>query len=231
MNRYGWIAVVGVAMVMLPATLAAQTEPYLTPPPGPGGAPASTEAQPSEGPSSMRDTLGDPGLTGRQMNDREFLRTATEAGIADVHLGQLAQEKGSPEVKTFAQQIVADHTAFNKDIATIADRLGVLLPGKMGKEDQAEFNKLVGLSGKDFDKEYLSYIIQSHWKKLHDFYIESSAASDPDLATTVVKSIRVMRDHLGMIEKAAKDEDITLPPRPPRPPRANAAPAAPAAKK
>ena len=59
--------------------------------------------------------------------------------------------------------------------------MGVMLPKKMNKEDQAEYDKLNGLSGKDFDTEYLTYIVKAHWQTLHSFYMEATAAADPDL--------------------------------------------------
>ena len=110
----------------------------------------------------MRETLGAPGVRGQQLADKEFLHTATEDGIADVKLGQLAVEKGGPDVKTLAQKMVDDHTAINKDMATVADALGVLLPKKMNKDDQAEYDKLNGLAGKDFDTEYIIFITKAH---------------------------------------------------------------------
>jgi hypothetical protein len=47
--------------------------------------------------------------------------------------------------------------------------------------------------------------------------MEASVAADPGLATEVVKAMRVMHDHLGMITQVAAQDGITLPPRPPRP--------------
>jgi putative membrane protein len=242
MNNTRWIAIVGAAAMLLPpAALVAQadqgasqqTEPQgaMTPgetqtTPGPNGA---TGAQP-EVPSSMRETLGAPGLMGRQMADKEFLRTATQEGIADVKLGQLAGEKGGPDVKTFAQKIVPDHQAIDKALATIADSLAILLPNKMSKDDQAEYDKLNRLSGKAFDTEYLTFILKTHWTMVYDFYMEASAAVDPELAAEVVKAMQTMHTHLGMIAQVAKEEGIALPPRP-RLARPAAAPAAPAAKK
>jgi predicted outer membrane protein len=45
----------------------------------------------------------------------------------------------------------------------VADSLGVMLPKKLNKDEQAEYDKLNGLSGKDFDTEYLTYIVKAHW--------------------------------------------------------------------
>jgi putative membrane protein len=238
MRRSGWIAIVGAAALLLPPALVAQADQTEQ-----QGAMPSVETQTApvptgatggvipETPGSMRETLGAPGLTGRQMADKEFLRTATLEGIADVKLGQLAGEKGSPAVKTFAQKIVADHETMNKDLAKVADSLGVMLPGKMSKDDQAEYDKLNGLSGKNFDTEYLTFILKAHWTKLHDFYMEASVAADPGLAAEVVKDMQTMRGHLGMINQVASQEGITLPPRPPRPANPAAEPSPTAAKK
>jgi putative membrane protein len=226
MKKISWIALVGAAVVLLPSALVAQVYPGLSQPGSQQGTtPSSGPAQPAD--SSMRETLGAPGVRGQQMADQQFLRTATEDGIADVKLGQLAIEKGGPDVKTLAQKLVDDHTAINKELATVADSLGVLLPKKSNKDDHAEYAKLNGLAGKDFDTEYIPFILKAHWKTLHDFYMEASVAADPGLAAVVVQAMRTMHDHLGLIAQVAKQDGIALPPRPPRPPRSGGTPPAP----
>lgn len=237
-------AVIAVAVLLLPSVLAAQTDPNMTP--GSGGspfpqAPSSFPQSPSQGnqpgsqpgstangtqvgqPASMRDSLGAPGQVGQQILDKQFVRTAVEDGLADVKLGTLAMEKGGPDVKEAAQKMVDDHTAMNKEMGTVADALGVSLPKKVNKDVQAEYEKLNGLSGKDFDTEYLTFIVKAHWQNLHTFYMEASVAADPDLQSQVVKDMGTMHEHLGVISKAAKAEGITLPPRPPRQAPANTA--------
>lgn len=176
--------------------------------------PLGSQTSPS---SAMRDTLGAPGQTGQQMMDKQFMRNAAQGGMADVKLSTLAVEKGGPDVKELAQRMVDDHTSINKDMATVADAVGVMLPKKISKEDQAEYDKLNGLSGKDFDAEYLTYMAKSHYQDLHAFHMEASVAADPGLQTEVVKALGMMHDHIVMIAKLAKEEGVTLPPRPARP--------------
>jgi putative membrane protein len=233
------VAVLAAAVVLAPGMLMAQMDqpgmpgqsvgptPYPQSPQGlnqPTNQPGSTPATGSQMPttSSMPDSLGAPGQTGQQMMDKQFMRNAAEGGLADVKLGTLAVEKGSPAVKTLAQEMIDDHTAMNKDMAGVADALGVMLPKKINKESQAEYEKLNGLSGKDFDTEYVSYMAKMHYQDLHAFHMEASVAADPDLATEVVKALGMMHQHLGLIAKLAKDQDITLPPRPARPTATNA---------
>lgn len=229
------IAMVG-AIVLLPVALAAQMDPTSNPgvspypqspqgmnqPAGPPGSNAPTGSQTIQ-PGSMRDSLGAPGETGQQMVDKQFLRTAVETGIADVKLAELASQKGGPDVKTLAKQLIDDHTAINTDLGDAADAIGVMLPRKMNKDEQAEYDKLNGLSGKDFDTEYLTYILKAHWQTLHSFYMEASGAGNADLQTQVTKAMSTMHQHVGLITKAATAEGITLPPRPPRPSAATVA--------
>jgi putative membrane protein len=230
-------AVIAVAVFLLPTVLAAQTDPNQMP--GTGGgpfpqAPPSFPQSPGQGnppgstqngtqPGSTRDSLGSPGQMGQQILDKQFVRTATENGLADVKLGTLAVEKGGPDVKEAAQRMVDDHTAMNKEMDTLADALGVLPPKKLNKASQAEYDKLNGLSGKDFDTEYLTFIAKAHWQNQHAYYMEATSAADPDLQTQVLKDLGMMRQHLGLISKAATAEGITLPPRPPRPTAPNSA--------
>jgi putative membrane protein len=213
------IAVLAAAVVLAPSALVAQTDPNSMNPPPPNG---GQGAVPPPGgvtnpPTSMRDTLGAPGQTGQEMVDKQFLRTAAEGGLAEVKLGMLATQKGGPEVKDLGQKMVDDHTAINKDMGGVADTLGVMLPKKMNKDDQAEYDKLNGLSGDAFDKEYIFFMAKAHREDLHAFRTEASVAVDPGLQAEVVKASMVILHHLQMVTKLAADKGVVLPPRPPRP--------------
>jgi putative membrane protein len=232
------VAIVAVALALAPSVLFAQADPNAgpgSPIAGPQGGPAGMSTVqpgiPNSGTaagnsSSMRDTLGAPGETGQQMVDKQFVRTAAQGNVAEIKLATLALQKGSPNVKAFAQMIIDDHTAMNKDMGNVADSLGVMLPKKLSKDDQAEYDKLNGLSGKDFDTEYILYTAKAHRQDLHDFRMEAAVASDPDLETEVMKASTTMRNHMQAIAKLATDEGVTLPPRPPRPAATTSAPPA-----
>lgn len=216
-------AVIAAGVLLLPSVLVAQTDatqPTFPQSPQQGNQPGSTSNPSLVGqPSSMRDSLGNPGQMGQQILDKQFVHSAEEGGLGDVKLGTLALQKGGPDVKDLAQKMIDDHSAMNKEMETVADALGVMPAKKLSKEDQAEYEKLNGLSGKDFDTEYLTYTVKAHWATLHNFYMEASAAADPDLQSVVIKDLGTMHQHLNLIAKAATAEGITLPPRPPRPAR------------
>ena len=178
----------------------------------------TSQAQPIRPPSQMpsspstQDSAPNSGDVGQIMEDKMFLRKAAEGGIAEVKLGQLAAQKAnSDDVKAFGQKMVDDHTKLNTDIAQVADSMGVMLPKSMNKEDQAEYDKLNGLSGNDFDVEYLSFMVKDHHQDLRAFRIEAASHADPALHDAVVQAEGVIHDHKVMVDKLARAKGIPVP--------------------
>ena len=159
-------------------------------------------------------TAGSGANPDQTVRDRMFLRKAAEGGMAEVQLGQLAAQKGSSDdVKAFGQKMVTDHTQLNNDIKPIADQMGVMLPKKLKKDDQAEYDKLSAMAGEDFDKEYLTFMVKDHHADLREFRQEDMAVQDPTLKAAVDKGLGVIREHTQMVDKLAKDKGIPVPQR------------------
>lgn len=69
----------------------------------------------------------------------DFVEAATEAGIAEVVTGKLAQEKSqNTEIKTFAQQMVTDHTQANQKLGDIARKLDISVPDEAAITDKVK---------------------------------------------------------------------------------------------
>lgn len=202
------VAFLGFAVASIPAVLPAQiqSDPMA---PAPTGVP-SRQTQNTN--PSMQDSSPMNGMTGQMMEDRMFLRKAAEGGLAEVQLGQLAAEKaGSDDVKTLGQKMVNDHTAINQQMEPIADSMGVMLPKKLNKKDQAEYNKLNDLSGNNFDTEYLTCIVKDHHKDLHEFREEAATTADPTLRDVVTRAAGVIKQHIMMVDKLAQEKGIATP--------------------
>jgi putative membrane protein len=196
------VALVG-TLLLSPLMLFAQFDPMPQAQPGKPQPPGSPSTQDS-GPNS--------GDVGQVMAEKMFLRKAAEGGIAEVKLGQLAVDKaGSDEVKEFGQKMIDDHTKLNNDMAQVADTLGIMLPKSMSKEDQAEYDKLKGLSGNDFDTEYLTFMVKDHHQNQHEFRLEAASRTDPALHDAVVNAERVIHDHTVTVDKLARARGIPVP--------------------
>jgi len=144
--------------------------------------------------------------------DRMFIRTASEGGLAEVQFGQLAAQKGNTDaVKKFGQRMVDDHTKLNNDMDAIAENMGARTAKKLGRKEQAEYDKLNGLSGAAFDNEYITMMVMDHRQDLQAFQHEFEVVSDPALKTAIEHTVRVIYRHLQMIEQIAKDQNVSVP--------------------
>ena len=89
--------------------------------------------------------------------DKQFLTKASQGGYDEVQLSKLAETKATnPQVKAFAHKMVVEHTALAARMQPFAQAWGLTPPTSMDSDHQAEFDKLNGLSGADFDKEYMN---------------------------------------------------------------------------
>ena len=177
----------------------------------PSGAPQPRASRQNQTPS-MQDSTANNGQTPQMIHDKIFLRKAAQGGIAEVQFGKLAAQKAASEdVKSFAQQMVDDHTEMNKEMEPVADNLGVKLPSHLNKENQAEYEKLQGLSGEAFDNEYLTIMVQDHHKDLRAFRLEAANGQDPALKNVVSKGERMIHDHMKMVDKLARNKGLVVP--------------------
>src|SRR5688500_18752963 len=70
--------------------------------------------------------------------DQGFAQNAALGGLAEVELSQLAITKATnTEVKQFAQMMVADHSAANSELKTLATAKGLVLPTELDAEHKA----------------------------------------------------------------------------------------------
>ena len=197
--------------------------------PNPASNTQSNQSQQQQpGSVSMQDSTGGSDANIGLMRDKQFLRKAAEAGVADVELGKLAAERGNTaDVKAFGQKMVDDHGALNQQIATVADGLGLRLPKTMNTAAKAEYDKLKTLSGADFDKEYVTYMSKSNHEAFRDYRTEATNATNENVKDLIGKAAPMVRDHSMAIDKIGRDEGIVMPGRRPGPPTGGASPPAP----
>lgn len=102
------------------------------------------------------------------VTDPQIAAIVVAANTVDIEAGKLAQSKtGNEKVKQFAETMITDHTAVNKSAVELVTKLGVtpeesetsraLTAG--GEQTRA---RLSGLSGKEFDKEYIDNEVAYH---------------------------------------------------------------------
>lgn len=137
-------------------------------------------------------------------SDKEFLEKASQGNVAEVEMAKLALKKSqNAEVRAFAQRMIKDHQMLGKKMAPLMANAGVKPSYSLNTEHQELFNKLNGLSGTDFDKQYVEAMDKDHHEDLKDFQDEVSSTEVPALKTAVASGEKVIAAHTEMVDKLA----------------------------
>jgi putative membrane protein len=166
-----------------------------TSPTGPGATGATT---PKMGATSKSNGSAAGKLAGA---DKTFVEKAAIGGMAEVQLGNLAQQKAASEdVKKFAARMVQDHSKANDELKQIAGTKGVQLPSGLDKKHQSDMDRLQKMSGADFDKAYMSHMVDDHKHDVADFKKEASSGSDSDIKGFAAKTLPTLEEHLQLAQ-------------------------------
>jgi len=158
--------------------------------------PAATQSQ---GTMTDKDAAKQNGAM--SSGDRKFVDKAAMGGMAEVQLGQLAEQKASSdEVKQFAQKMTDDHSKANDELKQLASSKGVQVPTTLDKSQQKEMQKLQKLSGADFDREYMKHMVSDHKQDVSAFEKESKSGKDADVKSFATSTLPTLQEHMQMAQ-------------------------------
>jgi len=136
-------------------------------------------------------------------SDAEIFGILAAANRGEIQSAELAGSKAThPEIKGFAQQMLADHTVMHKDSQTLAAKLGLKSEDSttskmLIKKSQSDLKKLKELQGTEFDQEYLGDEVLIH--KLVLETIENvlvKSADNAELKTLLTQAQAKVSAHL-----------------------------------
>ena len=105
-------------------------------------------------------------------SDPQIAHIVVTANQIDIDAGRLAKSKSkNKEVDAFAQQMITDHTAVNKQAGALAKKLGVKPQNNdtskaLKKGAQENMANLKKLKGGQFDKAYIDHEVAYHQQVL-----------------------------------------------------------------
>lgn len=139
--------------------------------------------------------------------DSRFAVDAANGGMAEVQLGQVAQEKATdPKVKEFATMMVADHTKANEELKSLAGIKGITLPSAPSEEMQEAATDINAKTGKDFDKAYIDQMVKDHKKTVDLFEDGQKNVKDAELKAFIDKTLPVLKTHLDHAQTIEKSK-------------------------
>ena len=133
-----------------------------------------------------------------------FIMKAIQGNLAEVSMGQLAQQKGASDaVRRFGQTLVTDHGNANQDATSVARTMGVVAPMEPTAEQKKSHDDLAAKSGADFDRDFASAMVMDHKKDISDYEAEANGPKDA-ASDYAAKTLPTLRNHLATAQSLAE---------------------------
>jgi putative membrane protein len=148
------------------------------------------------------------------LNDAEIAHVVVTANDVDIQAGNLAKKKASAEdVHAYAHRMITDHTDVNQQAKDLVKKLNVTpkdnkISQSLKADGKKNMEKLQGLSGKEFDKEYIDGEIALH-KRVIDVADNKLVpnAKNEELKALLVKVRPALVSHLEHAQKLEETLD------------------------
>ena len=149
---------------------------------------------------------------GAKLTDPQIAHIAYTAGVIDIAAAKQALAKTSnKDVKQFAEDMVRDHEAVNKQALDLVKKLKVTpedndTSKSLSKNAAAKLAELAKLKGADFDKAYVANEVAYH--KAVDSALETSlipSASNAELKSLLQTGLKIFQGHEQHAEHVAAE--------------------------
>ena len=143
------------------------------------------------------------GAHGKSSSPEQFIKEAAAGGMAEVKLGELAEKNAhSDAVKSYGKRMRDDHSQANGELEDLAAKKNVTLPKHVDAKNEALYDRLSKLKGAEFDRAYMSAMLQDHRHDVAEFQ-RAAKSSDPDVQAFASKTLPTLESHLDEAQQIA----------------------------
>lgn len=128
-----------------------------------------------------------------------------EVNLMEIDINKVAAKKATSEgVKAYANMLVKDHMAADKELFALAKKTGQKIPAEkpatdVEKQEKAEDKKLVAklktMKGSDFERQYLQLMVTGHEKEVAKIDANIAKVENAELAESLRAKKPVLQHH------------------------------------
>jgi putative membrane protein len=130
----------------------------------------------------------------------DFVNEAATSDMFEIQSSKLAAERTQGDVQTFAQQMISDHTKTTGELKGLAPDAKVQMPDQMTGSQRSMLDKLKGLEGKDFAKQYMDDQVSAHKDAVSLFERYGKGGDDEKLKNWASQTLPTLQHHLDMAQ-------------------------------
>jgi putative membrane protein len=137
----------------------------------------------------------------------DFVKQVAISDMFEIESSKLAQQKATAAaVKSFAGQMEKDHTKTSAELKGLVSggKVKAQLPPAMDDSHKSKLDKLKGLGGTDFDKQYVSDQQSAHKDAVDLFERYAKGGENAELKAWAGKTVPALKPPKEMAEKLPK---------------------------
>src|SRR5215218_3615413 len=142
----------------------------------------------------------------------DFVKQVAISDIFEIESNKVAEEKGNAAEKTFASQMVTDHTKTSTELKGLVSsgKVKVELPTTLDSAHQSKLDKLKNASGRDFSSNFNSMQVDAHKDAVSLFERYANGGDNADLKQWAGKTLPALKHHLEMAQNLEKKPAPTV---------------------
>ena len=140
----------------------------------------------------------------------DFVKEVAISDMFEIESSKLAEQRGNAQEKTFAQQMVTDHTKTSSELKALVNdgKVQATLPTALDSSHQSKLDKLKTASGKDFSTDYNSYQVSAHEDAISLFDRYAKGGDNAALKDWAGKTLPALRHHLDMAKELGRAPSV-----------------------
>jgi putative membrane protein len=136
----------------------------------------------------------------------DFVKEAATSDMLEIESAKIAQQKGNATEKTFAAQMITDHTKTSTELkGLISADMKSAIPTALDDSSQKKLDKLKNAKPEDFASDYDPMQISAHKDAVSLFERYAKGGDDPKLKDWVGKTLPALQHHLEMAQDMNKN--------------------------
>jgi predicted outer membrane protein len=142
---------------------------------------------------------------GTMVSDAEFIRDVGADNTMMVQLAELAQDRAtSREIREYAQREARDHERLQNQWNETTERIGMASKPGMGRRHREKVELLKDANGRNFDRVYMTLMIQQHTDETSYWGKEGRALRSPQLRNLINNGLPTLEQHLSEAKRLGR---------------------------
>jgi putative membrane protein len=136
----------------------------------------------------------------------DFVKEAAIGDLFEIQSSQLAAQQANEPTKAFASQMITDHQKTSNELKSMVQsgKADASVPSDLDSSHQKMMDKLKGLNGADFTKQYDKDQVSAHKDAVSLFRRYAKGGDDAALKGWAEKTLPDLERHLEMAQNLEK---------------------------